>query len=86
MHVSKSVQTCLVAAAVVFTSGCAALRVQKEAAVTLECESVSVSENREYKSWVADGCGRRAICALPDVPRAEFTCSGCGPEVASTGT
>ncbi len=63
-------------------TGCMAHRVRAEAAAHLDCPHVQVVENKEHKSWVAEGCGRRAICAVPDVKGAEVQCAG-GASISS---
>lgn len=56
--------------------GCVSTRVREEAKLTLSCDVVHVEENDEHQSWVARGCGREAICEVPDVKDADVQCAG----------
>ena len=68
-----------------FATGCvsASHRVREEAKVTLRCNAVQVKNDRQHEVWVADGCGRLALCVLPKADRAEVMCYGGGPKVAT---
>ncbi len=66
--------------------GCVTGRVRAEAASTLDCpkDQVSVGDERPKGTWLAKGCGRAAVCSLPDVDGAEIQCAGGGPVGAPT--
>lgn len=66
-------------------SGCAAdaRRVRDEAKITLDCSSVSVHRNDEHGRWVANGCGKVAICSLAKHRSAEPFCAGGAPALAA---
>ena len=64
--------------------GCASnSHIRREAKITLECGSVDLQRDEAHDVYIADGCGRRAICTLPKVENAEPMCVGGAPIVAS---
>ena len=78
----KTLLTC--AFLIVLASGCLSRRVRDEAAATLDCPSLTdVRHDTENDAWMAEGCGRVAICSNPRDARAEVQCAGGGPAQAS---
>jgi hypothetical protein len=72
---------CAVVASSLFA--CTAGRVRSEASPTLKCSAHRVSvEEKEPGKWLATGCGRAAICELPEVADAEPQCAGGAPLLA----
>ena len=59
--------------------GCVGPPVRREAAQTLRCPEGKVDlKQRPNGAWQATGCGRMAICVVPEVPGADVQCSGGG--------
>jgi hypothetical protein len=61
----------------VFASGCAAMKIRDEASTVLSCSKEKIKvEQKRSDTWLAEGCGRAAICQLPE--GAEVQCVGGG--------
>ena len=58
-------------------AGCRAARIRAEASPVLHCPEQEIGlDERQPGVFTATGCGRLAICHLPEENRAEVTCAG----------
>jgi hypothetical protein len=68
-----------IVACLIGLAGCVTPRVRTEAHLALQCPEAQIQLTAKGPgTWEAVGCGRLAVCNLPDIDGAEVSCAGGG--------